>query len=629
MSAEILLRFRFRPASRSSLAGALALTLLLVAHGPARSASGDLDPSFGEEGVAMAPFGGSAALAMAVQTDGKIVVAGTATGSDVLAVARFDSAGVLDPSFGSGGMVTTDIGPFDDTASQVMIHSDDTIVVVGTSQLEAGGIGGDLVVVRYLPDGSLDGSFGSGGIVTRGLGASQAANAGALQTDGKIVVVGGALSTSAVAADLFAVRYLTTGLIDEDFGTDGVATLDFGGRADSGTAVAIQTDGMIIVAGSSFDGPLFLDGSVASLSRFDTDGVPDPGFGTGGSVVLDADPLNVSQSLVIQPDGKIVLLAATGTGNVSFRLFRFDDAGVPDGGFVGAPVGVFPQSGNPGALALLPDGKFAVVGNGLVVRFNVVRMNADGSVDTTFGDGGSILLAVGRSGSSFAAAAGGGTDILLVGAARPQSAPQPDNLEATVVRVQGSSAACSSDADCDVCERCGGGGFCEIGARSGCTDAASRKGLLKVRKKFGAGDRLKVQWRGVVPSFDPTISDDLGVCVYADGGRVLKAVAPAGGLCAGQPCWTTTSPTNFEYDDEDETPHGISRIQVKADRIKLDARGLELATSPQGVPDPFALGESPSAPVVMQLHAGNGACVEATFDARRKVRPSSFTGKTD
>jgi uncharacterized delta-60 repeat protein len=604
--------FRSARASRSWLRIVLTAVIagfaLSAPADRALAASGDLDETFGSEGVAVAPFGGSIGYDVVRQPDGKLIAAGGvyATPPQPLAIARFDANGVLDPSFGGDGLVTTDVGPLEDAAAES--NAD-----------------GDILLIRYEADGSLDTGFGTGGIVVTSLGtATDFAHAGALQADGKILVTGGLNSTTTTSADLFVLRYESDGSLDGTFGTGGLATLDFGGRGDEGTAVVVQADGMIVVSGSSFDGPLFADGAIATLTRLDTSGVPDPLFGSGGSVTLAVDTINIFKALALQPDGKIVVLGGTGPLNLAYRLFRYDSTGNPDGGFSGDPIPVFPQMGTPKSFALQADGKFAVAGRG-GYHFKAARMNDDGSVDTTFGQGGSSYVATGTFDASDVAISEPSGDILLAGSADPVGDPR-GVAEITVARLKGASPACATDADCGSCERCGAGSVCEIGARSGCTDAASRAAQLKFNTR-GWGAALTLRWRGTVPSFDPTASDDLAICFFHNGNRVLKAVAPAGGLCESLPCWTGGA-GSFDYDDRDATPHGIRRIQIESDRVKLKAKGEELTASPQGFPDPLPLGPLGPA-LLLQLHAGNGACMEATFDTDRKVTAYRFRSKND
>src|SRR5262245_22755406 len=168
---------------RAVILTALLLSVSTWFAGQAAAASGDLDPTFGTAGIARATFGGSAGASLARQSDGKIVVAGAAGtfGTAAIAVARFDATGVLDPTFNGTGQVTTDIGAFQDSAVQVLLQADGKIVVVGTTDTDMDGTDSDIVVVRYNGDGTLDGTFGSGGIVTTDLGvAIDTAFAGAL-----------------------------------------------------------------------------------------------------------------------------------------------------------------------------------------------------------------------------------------------------------------------------------------------------------------------------------------------------------------------------------------------------------------------------------------------------------------
>jgi uncharacterized delta-60 repeat protein len=621
-----LLPLRSALRSRGGRAGLLAGACVLLASGGALAASADLDPSFGSDGVAFAEPGGSAAAAIARQPDGKLVAAGSAAtpSGDAILVARFDASGAPDPTFAGDGTVTTKIGSLDDDSAQVLVQPDGKIVVVGRTEVGDGDL--DVVLIRYDSDGSLDAGFGTGGVAVTSLGAgADQAQAGALQSDGKIVVAGRTAPTPGGLSDLFLLRFDPDGTLDGTFGTGGLVTLDFGGRRDQGRAVAVQPDGMILVAGTSFNGPVFLDGAVATLSRIDATGTPDGTFGTAGSVVRSTDVVDLFTAMALQPDGKIVLLGASGPSAIVFRLFRYDASGAPDPGFVGEASPLFTQAVNPGALALQSDGKFLIVGNPTGALFSVARMNDDGSLDESFGMGGDVGVAVGVSGIAVATVAEPGGDIVLAGVASPGPS-EPAAM--ALARLQGSSAACGTDADCGVCERCGGGGSCEIGERSGCTVAAARRAQLVFRESRGNAARLKLLWRGAVPSFDPTVADDVGACLYSAGRRILKAVAPAAGTCGTAACWSGGGAGEFEYRDEEQTPDGIHRLSIEPDRVKLLAKGLELATSAQGVPSPTVHGVF-APPVVAQVHAGNGACVEATFDTQRRTTPRRFSAKND
>src|SRR5215467_6126923 len=220
------------------------LLLVLVSAALTQSAvaaAGDLDTTFGNRGRVLSNFGDGQgsndfASAIALQPDGKIVTAGyrffgnTADGADML-IARYNSDGTLDSSFGSGGKVTTDFG-LTEVARGVVIQPDGKILVAGDTYALFP-VFGEFALARYTSNGSLDTSFGRGGMVTSFFGDEGcSANSVALQADGKIVVAGEKTITFIFGdegSDLdFAVaRYNTDGSLDSTFGSGGVATTDF------------------------------------------------------------------------------------------------------------------------------------------------------------------------------------------------------------------------------------------------------------------------------------------------------------------------------------------------------------------------------------------------------------------
>ena len=207
--------------------------------------AGDLDSTFGTGGKSTTDFSSSEyAHAVAVQADGKVVAAGTASVGGTpnvnydFAVFRYNANGSLDTSFDSDGKVTTRISNDYhnyDAAYAVAIQTDGRIVVAGSSDLG----GGSFALVRYNPDGSLDASFGSAGIVisTTIYGAIFDI---AIQPDGKIVAGG---------SNFTIVRYNPNGSLDASFGTGGIVTTSFGMDVQEAYSVAVQTDGKIVAAG--------------------------------------------------------------------------------------------------------------------------------------------------------------------------------------------------------------------------------------------------------------------------------------------------------------------------------------------------------------------------------------------
>jgi uncharacterized delta-60 repeat protein len=219
---------------------------------------GSPDMSFGgTSGFVGMDFGGSAYLnAIAVQPDGKIVVAGSAWngGGNSIALVRYTNNGsTIDATFGSGGVVRTPIGSDDDVASSIAIAPDGKIVVGGTTWNQATGTF-DLVLVRYQSNGLLDTEFGSGGKATLFTGSTNDhASFVALQADGAVVLAG-TRSLTGAPTDLILCRYRGNGSLDTGFGTNGTVTTAIGTIGDEANAIAIQTDGKITVAGSTSNG---------------------------------------------------------------------------------------------------------------------------------------------------------------------------------------------------------------------------------------------------------------------------------------------------------------------------------------------------------------------------------------
>ena len=209
--------------------------------------NGTIDTSFGTGGHAIVDFGGDDRVeAAALQPDGRIILAGSTTagmGGHNFAAARLNPDGSVDTSFGTGGQVAVDFGG-DDGASAVLLQPGGKVILAGDTSAGIGG--GDLAVARLNTDGSIDSSFGTGGKRTVDFGGFEAGLDAALQSDGAIVIAGG---TEQGSSEDFAVARLTSaGALDGSFGAAGKATVSFGGIS-VGHAVAVQADGKILVAG--------------------------------------------------------------------------------------------------------------------------------------------------------------------------------------------------------------------------------------------------------------------------------------------------------------------------------------------------------------------------------------------
>ncbi|MFJ3788744.1 calcium-binding protein [Kitasatospora sp. NPDC090091] len=369
---------------RVGAAAAAGLLLALSAPGVAVAAPGDLDATFGTGGRVTTDFGGatSDADAVAVQPDGKIVAVGHADITGDFALARYNADGSLDTLFGTGGKVTTDFNGGDDGARAVALQPDGKIVVAGHSEVPDGGVGW-FSLVRYNTDGSLDTLFGAGGkvVVDFGSGGADDAFGVAVQSDGKIVAAG------YTGGDFAVARLTPGGGLDTTFDGDGKVTTDFAGGADAAQAVALQSDGRIVAAGYTGNSTGNYDFAVA---RYNTDGSPDTGFSSDGKVATTFGGVEFGRAVALQPDGRIVVAGNTGSDfalaryNTNGNLdgsFDVDGKVTTDFGNSEIAYGVAVQS----------DGRIVAAGDSVALNvsdFALARYNADGSLDSGFsGDG--------------------------------------------------------------------------------------------------------------------------------------------------------------------------------------------------------------------------------------------------
>ena len=257
---------------------------------------------------------------MAIQSDGKIVVAGYSSigGYDNFALIRYNPNGSLDTSFNGTGKVTTAIGSVHDRGNSVAIQSDGKIVVAGYSQNS----NYDFAVVRYNPNGSLDTTFNGTGKVTTAFGTSNdVGNSVAVQSDGKIVVAGQTIIGS--NDDFALVRYNSNGSLDTNFNGAGKVTTAIGSFGDRAHSMAMLSDGKIVVAGESYMGGSAYD---FALARYNSNGSLDTSFnGTGKVTTAFGSSDDIGNSVAVQSDGKLVVAgyALTG-GNFNFALARYE-----------------------------------------------------------------------------------------------------------------------------------------------------------------------------------------------------------------------------------------------------------------------------------------------------------------
>lgn len=343
---------------------------------------GSPDTSYGDAGTVITTlieeYDYSSIRALALQPDGKLLAAGPArhpeTRRPAFGLVRYTQAGRLDTSFGDGGKVTTQvtINPgysIADEAEAVAIAPDGKILVAGP----VGSFPSDFGLVRFLPNGDLDESFGDGGRVITDFGYEDRAHALAIQPDGKILVAGhGALHGESLEDYNFALaRYNTDGGLDTSFGDGGKVTTDLSDFQDEAHAMALRPDGKIAVGGLAVNGARGCQGTACwtygmALAQYNADGSLDTAFGAGGKVVVEGQ-WSAGYDLLRLPDGTLALGGYV--GETDFGLALFDASGKPLPGFgtdgiLRTAYGLYKDRIN--ALALQPDGRIVAAGSAVV-----------------------------------------------------------------------------------------------------------------------------------------------------------------------------------------------------------------------------------------------------------------------
>jgi uncharacterized delta-60 repeat protein len=411
-------------------------------------APGTLDTSFGNGGTVVTASGDDL-VGLALRSDGRIV----AGGGHLLA--RYLADGTLDPAFGAGGRVQPQ-GSGRITA--LALQSDGSVVTAETD------------LVRYRPDGSVDPSFNASLSIS-------SCSALALQPDGRIIAVGSVYTNG--NSDFALVRYNRDGTFDTTFGAGGMVRTDLRSSGDVAHAVALGSDGRIVVAGWTSVG----NRVEIAVVRYLPDGRLDPAFGAGGIATTAIGPANAdARTVLIQPDGRIVVAGqaagnADGT-NLNFAVARYTPQGTLDatfgnGGTVVVDVGAGAPDGAQ-ALVIRVGGRIVAAGDTCDTspcRFALVRLDPDGTLDATFGNGGIVTTVIGRQAHATSALVEPDGQIVAGGFAFDGSAD-----EFALARYWGSvcgNGVLEGGEDCDGRATCAAGarctGFCACDASSSTT----------------------------------------------------------------------------------------------------------------------------------------------------------------
>jgi uncharacterized delta-60 repeat protein len=319
-----------QPDGRAIAAGSVQPNLAQSFMGAARYLpSGALDPSFDGDGLTtvvftVAPDISGAVGQVLLQPDGRIILVGSVGQSPAVlnyALARLNANGSLDGSFGTGGKVLTPMTSGVAAGTDAVRQPDGRIVVLGTTGSSSEPI---LALARYNPDGTLDGTFGVAGQVSLPLPTPFQGRALALQSDGRILVAG--FTGGAVGpADIGVVRLLPGGAPDSSFDGDGFVSSDFG-ALEFASSLAVLGDGRIVVAGHRSTPMADL-----AVVRYLPNGAIDTTFGTAGITTADAGASEFGQELLVQPDGKLLVAGALfGSPSDDFILARFQAGGAHD-----------------------------------------------------------------------------------------------------------------------------------------------------------------------------------------------------------------------------------------------------------------------------------------------------------
>jgi uncharacterized delta-60 repeat protein len=420
-----------------------------------------LDYGFSSDGKVLTNYVGNShedARAVAVQADGKIVVAGTTTiggnGYPVhnWALMRYQANGSLDPTFGANGKLNLDFAGADDEITGLAIQSDGKILAAGFAH----GYDDNFAFARFLPNGLLDTTFGGDGKVMFSLFGNDHVSAISLQSDGKLVFTGSSFSTSDYVVHFVVGRLNTNGTLDHTFDSDGIVTTDFGSTSSAPWGVLAQTDGKIVACGWNLSTVTDYD---FVLARYNANGSLDNSFDGNGKLSTDFNGRgDAAYKIVRTVAGKYVVAGTSYNENIpggfELALARYNANGALDTTFSGdgkLATDVLPLFGDGvGGLVALPSGEIVVACypkdfvDNHAPYFTLAKFLNDGKPNLRFGTGGTLITVFG-SGVGHANALALQTDGSLVAAGTYRAVGGDDDF--AVARYKQSGIAVRADFD--------------------------------------------------------------------------------------------------------------------------------------------------------------------------------------
>lgn len=390
----------------------LLLAILMGSAGRFFAQAGSPDPTFGGgDGIVTTTFVPNrynSATSVAVQPDGKIVVAGFIHGGgiqqQIIAISRYLPNGTPDNTFSGDGQLLVQDGSLGSSANCIQILPNGKILFAGSVYSSNSNA---LALFRYNANGTPDNTFGGDGEVTTSVGnLEQVALDLKVQPDGKIVMAGYVQNPATGRLDFAVLRYNANGTLDNSFSGDGIVTTPVGDDKAIANGLLIQPDGKIVATGFCTQNGWR---KYAAL-RFNTDGTPDPGFsGDGVAIVSVTDWSDAAYGSALQPDGKIILVGYSGynpnsSTEQNFTAIRLTASGNPDhffgeNGIAKISLSTGPETAND--VVIQPDGKIVLGGSAFtnndgspLADFALARLSADGMPDNSFGGDGKVILTV-------------------------------------------------------------------------------------------------------------------------------------------------------------------------------------------------------------------------------------------